>query len=325
VALYADYSAGHLSGQALRDAGFAGAVRYAGTPGYGKNTNRAEVDSLRAAGLDVHGVFEIGTADFAGGFNAGVTNARALLSDANACGIPGYLFMSADQHLSAGQLPVWRSYLQGAQTVLGPRTASYGFSEAIDVAKSLGITALWMCGSRSVLVPGTNLYQRNSGQTTTTVSGVQCDINDLITPFGPAGQIGVPDVNLGDTYKDWAGNTQSVVGTYNNIDQRTVQILNAVNGLAAAVWDRQLGSIDGKNTQLPASSWLTGANLGAWQGAADAKTAAGKTLTVDVATLTAALNAALAANPVQAGATADQVAAAVMTALHSATITGKVA
>src|ERR1700749_5224328 len=76
MALYADYSAAKLTGPQLHAAGFSGAIRYAGTPGRTKNTTLAEVTSLKAAGLEVHGVFENTTTDFAGGATAGAAKAR---------------------------------------------------------------------------------------------------------------------------------------------------------------------------------------------------------------------------------------------------------
>lgn len=219
--MYADYSAGLLTGEALAAAGFTGAIRYAGTPGHTKNTTRNEVLSLLAAGLDVHGVFELGTADYVGGYSAGVISARALLADATACGIPGVLFMTADQHITdAMGLNAWREYLRGAQSVLGSRMGAYGFTEAIAVAQQIGVAYLWQCGGNPSLtnpVTPVNIWQRNSGTTTTTVSGIEVDINDVINPIG-----GI--MELGTTYTDWDGNQQTVQSTFDHIDQRTAQL-----------------------------------------------------------------------------------------------------
>ena len=194
--LIADYSAAKLTGAALAAAGFGGVIRYAGTPGRTKNTNGAEVASLHAAGLQVHGVYENSTTDFTGGYAAGVANANALLADANACGVDGALFMSADQHLTPAQVAVWSAYLQGAQTVLGRRMGAYGFKEALLAAQAIGVRNLWQCGSRSDLLPGANVYQRNTGGTT--VAGTAVDINDLITPItvsDPGGDM--PNISRG--------------------------------------------------------------------------------------------------------------------------------
>lgn len=189
-----DYSGGKLTGSAVSGAGAAGAIRYTGTPQYGKNTTPAEVASLHSAGREVHGVFEIGTSDFLGGYNAGVNNARALLADANHCGITGVLFMSADQHITTAQTPAWVQYVKGALTVLGSRLGVYGFAEAVLAVRSVA-HYFWQAGahpSTTGTASFVNVWQRNSGQTTMVVSGIQCDINDVLIPLGA-------DVPLTDT------------------------------------------------------------------------------------------------------------------------------
>lgn len=196
MTIYADYSASQLSGSALAAAGFGGTIRYAGTVGHGKNTTPSECASIRAAGLDLHAVFELGTQDYLGGFTAGVTNAQALLNDANNCGISGVLFMSADGHLLSGTEGTWQQYLNGAQTVLGTRTGAYGFSEAMTAAQSIGVKWFWQAGSTPAAT-GTagfvNVWQRNAGQTTTSVAGITCDINDVLIPLSGTVEDMTPD------------------------------------------------------------------------------------------------------------------------------------
>lgn len=43
------------------------------------------------------------------------------------------------------------------------------------------------------------------------------------------------DMQLTDTYRDWAGNEQSVRGTFDNVDKRTVHIVDRINETANAV------------------------------------------------------------------------------------------
>ena len=43
------------------------------------------------------------------------------------------------------------------------------------------------------------------------------------------------DMQLTDTYSDWAGNRQSVQGTFDNVDKRTVHIVNRIDETANAV------------------------------------------------------------------------------------------
>lgn len=181
-----DYSAGLLTGNAVTGAGAAGVIRYAGTPGRTKNTTPGEVASLHAAGREVHGIFENTTLDFTGGFVAGVANAKALLADASNCGITGVLFVSVDQHISGSQIGVWQQYVAGAATVLGDRLGVYGFSEAMTAVRTVA-RYFWQSGATPTAT-GTsgfvNAWQRNSGQTQMTVSGIQCDISDVLIPLG---------------------------------------------------------------------------------------------------------------------------------------------
>jgi hypothetical protein len=277
MAILLDYSAGQLTGGAMANATVvvnnvgvhpAGAIRYSGTPQYGKNTTPAEVASLHAAGREVHGVFEIGTADFLGGFNAGANNARALLADANRCGITGALFMSADQHLSAGQIGTWVAYVHGAFTVLGNRLGVYGFSEALLAVRGIA-HYFWQAGahpSATGTASFVNVWQRNSGQTTMVVSGIQCDINDVLIPLGA-------DVPLTDT--DIQAVSDRVMSALSNY--RTVGPDGALRSLYDSAYQQRADSI-------------------AIAGAVNAETAAvksGPAPVLDITALTAGLVAGL--------------------------------
>jgi len=62
--IVADYSAKRLTGAQLQSAGFVGAIRYAGLSESNiKITNAAEVTSIKAAGLAVALVYELGLTD----------------------------------------------------------------------------------------------------------------------------------------------------------------------------------------------------------------------------------------------------------------------
>lgn len=262
MAIVADYSAAQLTGTALHNVGFSDAVRYAGTPGRTKNTTPAEVASLKAAGFTPHGVFENSTSDFSGGFAAGATNAAALLEDAEHCGITGALFVSADQHLTAAQIVLWKQYLQGALSVLGARCGAYGFREAILAAQAVGVPILWQCGSRSDLVPGVHLYQRNTGGTT--VSGIAVDVNDVINP--------IPAI-LGDVVADDLDPGQMLTG-YNADGSSKPESLGNLLGLIEAIYQNVSGQ----------GGWLTGQLKALATGQSVTLTAAQfTTLTADVA------------------------------------------
>lgn len=190
----ADYSAARLTGAQLRATGYGGSIRYFGTPGRAKNATAAEVRSQLAAGLHVLGVYENSTTDWTAGHRGGATAARALLADANACGVPqtSPLGVAADRHLTASQLKPWRQYVLGARSVLGARTMVYGFSEAIAAVADLGVF-LWQCGSFSAVNPRTHLWQNNN--TTRRVAGINCDINEVLKPLTVAAPARVQHVN----------------------------------------------------------------------------------------------------------------------------------
>src|SRR5882757_3591414 len=126
--IVADYSAKRLTGAQLQSAGFVGAIRYAGLSESNiKITNAAEVTSIKAAGLAVALVYELGLTDTSGGYNAGRANATALRNHALALGLPARGFLAQDQHIPAGQSTNVLAYFQGAASVLGAaNTGVYG-------------------------------------------------------------------------------------------------------------------------------------------------------------------------------------------------------
>jgi hypothetical protein len=180
-----DYSAGKISGAAIRAAGYGGAIRYITDSGNlgTKHTSASEYRDHIACGLQDWLVYEVNTDDPLGGRSGGITAAQRALDGANYIGYPAdrHIFFCFDRHASTSELPAWRTYLDGAASVLGVgRVGAYGFSEAIDAAQGHA-TAFWQCGSRSAVRSFTNFYQRNTG--TTAVGGISCDINDVLIPL----------------------------------------------------------------------------------------------------------------------------------------------
>ncbi|MGW4489178.1 glycoside hydrolase domain-containing protein [Amycolatopsis sp. NPDC004368] len=119
-----------------------GVIRYIDAPERlaTKHTSPAEYSDHRAAGLGVAMYFEVGTNDPLGGFARGQEYARRALAGANLLGFPGVIFFCADRWFIEPGSPaitpaLWRSYLDGAASVLGrARTGAYGFSDAMDAA-----------------------------------------------------------------------------------------------------------------------------------------------------------------------------------------------
>jgi hypothetical protein len=233
-----DYSAGRISGSTIRNAGHEFVVRYCGTPGRTKNIIRSEFEDLVAHGVTCWLVYEDGTEDAMGGFGGGVAAARAARADADSLGYPpnGVIFFCADRHLAAGEIPTALAYLDGAASVLGREAVgAYGFSEFINAAKAGRASYFWQCGSRSTVGAGVHIYQRNTGYVT--VGGIQCDLNDLLIPIGPAlppaAPGGIETMAFGDKFRDWAGNDQDVLSWMNHVDQRISELHTSFFGPGA--------------------------------------------------------------------------------------------
>ena len=175
-----DYSAARLSGQAIKNYGASGVIRYAGLSETNtKITNKAEVTSILDAGLSVALVFEQVATDAYGGFNMGVTNATKLRDHALALGLPARGFLCQDQWIATGKSALVKSYFQGAATVLGAQNLGiYGFSDTMDLTKDIGAGAYWQCGAQSAIRPWASVYQRNYGAYS--VSGIAVDVNDVL-------------------------------------------------------------------------------------------------------------------------------------------------
>lgn len=217
MAPWADYSGGRPSGAALRAAGFVGVLRYVGIGGPEKRITASEYRDLRGAGLDVLLVAEQWTTDAWGGYAAGLANARAALNDARALGIPDTIGIAAaaDAHAAnAGQIAAAVEYVRAFRDVLGVgRTGFYGFVETSNAVRAAGVASWhWRCGSYPDAAARTwvHFWQRNSGLTTTPVSGVTCDINDQLNPLPTQG---VPDMSFDQPDRDALNAIKAVVAT----------------------------------------------------------------------------------------------------------------
>ena len=198
MTIWADYSDRPPGGAALRAAGISGVIRYCGRPGLVKNISAGEYQDLINHGLEVLLVYEHFTSDVTGGHAAGVANARAALADARACGIPDRVGIASasDEHLTAAQVQQGLAYQAGFVEVLGlARTGVYGFSEYVNAVKAAGTASwFWQAGHAPAPNSGIHFWQRNAGQTTITLNGTTCDIDDQLLP------IGEDDVSYDDAY-----------------------------------------------------------------------------------------------------------------------------
>ncbi|NUS44844.1 MAG: DUF1906 domain-containing protein [Mycobacteriaceae bacterium] len=195
-----DYSGGVPGAQAIRDAGHLGAIRYVSDrrPGAewmaGKPLLAREASDLKAAGLQVVSCYQFGkgaTADWKGGFDAGVRHARRGQELHRAAGGPDNrpIYASIDDSPTAAQFESQiAKYLAGWQSVVGKEnTGVYANVPTIEWARAAGLGAwYWQhdWGSKGVVHQAANLHQlpRASGRV---IDGIPVDINQVLTPdFG---------------------------------------------------------------------------------------------------------------------------------------------
>jgi len=173
--------------------GYSGTIRYVTSPGLmqppnpgnRKHITRAEYEEHTAAGLDVWLVYQGGTADADGGFEAGRRNAlRALEGCTNdsprqpdgPIGYTGPIFFCNDRP-TLPSVSTWQAYLSGAASVLGvERVGAYGFANAMDAAQGFA-TWFWQAGSIKTLRDHVHIWQNNNVRVT--VDGITCDVNEV--------------------------------------------------------------------------------------------------------------------------------------------------
>lgn len=197
-----DYSSDRIPGRTIKAAGYDFVIRYVDDPERtltAKHIRPDEYQDLIGAGVQVYLVIERQTTDALGGFSRGVELARAARAGAAWIGYPpdGLIFFCSDMHLTASQIPVGLSFLDGAASVMGRQsTGAYGFWEFLDAAIPLGkAAAYWQAGIRPAPNDPKHVWQRNDRQTR--VGGVECDINELLRPLPVPGSVQWADVESG--------------------------------------------------------------------------------------------------------------------------------
>lgn len=164
-----DYSWARPGGARLHAEGKRFAVRYL-YPG-GKGLGNAEIDDLRAHGIDIAVVYQEGTEEWQGGFAAGVRQARAALTQLARLnldqGLPIY-FTCDSEATGSWNTALVNEFVVGAASVLGKaRTGIYGSFAVIescaeaDVCDWFWQTYAW---SRRQLSRHANLYQYSNGE-----------------------------------------------------------------------------------------------------------------------------------------------------------------
>jgi hypothetical protein len=116
-----DYAWGRPGASALKKAGAKFVCRYLSHDSTGKNLTRTEARQLTSAGIWMVVVWESTAQRALSGHAAGVADAKAARTQADACGMPGGrpIYFAVDFDASSGQQAAINSYLDGAASVLG--------------------------------------------------------------------------------------------------------------------------------------------------------------------------------------------------------------
>lgn len=188
VPLGLDYSAGVIAPETILADGYDTVFRYVDTPTLAstpKHITPDEYTTLTNGGITVYLVFEVGTQDWTGGFDAGVSNAARAQAGARWVGYTGLIFATVDTHpdMTPTQVTTAMAYVAGFEQGLGHQAGgAYGFCEIIAAAQAAGIgAAYWQCGHKPDPNAGVHVWQDNTG--VVTVGGVTCDINHLLLPI----------------------------------------------------------------------------------------------------------------------------------------------
>ncbi|WP_280496684.1 DUF1906 domain-containing protein [Nocardia asiatica] len=192
-----DYSGGVPAATAIRDAGHLGVIRYVSDrrPGAewmaGKPLRSAEVEDLKAAGLQIVSCYQFGkgpTADWRGGLEAGKRHAERGLALHRAAGGPDNvpIYASIDDNPSPVDFATMIApYLLGWQSVLGKEnTGVYANTPTIDLAQTAGLASWYWQHNwgtpKGFVHPTANLHQFEIDKRI--LDGVGIDVNNVLTP-----------------------------------------------------------------------------------------------------------------------------------------------
>lgn len=190
-----DYSAAVPSPASIRSAGHIGAIRYVSDPRPGatwmgaKPLTENEADALIGGGLEVVSCYQFGreeTADWLGGFEAGVRHAKRGLELHRAAGGPEGrpIYASIDDNPTFEQFTTLIvPYLLGWQKVVGPaQLGVYANSPTIGWASAVSLGAFYWQHNwgtpKGYVHPRANLHQVSGGE----IDGIGIDVNHILTP-----------------------------------------------------------------------------------------------------------------------------------------------
>lgn len=193
IGTWVDYSGGPISGAALHAAGITGAIRYVGIGTGPKRLTVAERDDLLSHGVTVLGVAESTAAEADNGYNAGVADAKAVLADPAAAGLP--FVCATNDKPTYTQADV--DYVRGFASVLGERAGAYGFASFLTAVRAQTPVSLYWQAGEPPNMTGTQgwvqFWQRQGTAgngsdgpavpTSTVIGNVAVDLNNQLLPL----------------------------------------------------------------------------------------------------------------------------------------------
>lgn len=232
--IVADYSQGFPGAKALKEAGFAGAMRYIGSPGNIKCATAAELQDFMENGLSMGLVFEQTAGQWRNGYSQGQRDATAARHHASAIGFPldRPIYFAIDQDVvSTEEFEAVDSYADGWASVLGlDFCGPYGEHDVCARLWNRGFKWTWQCrawsGTPIKYFEPRKLFQRFGAVNVPERGGIPCDINDVNA--ADWGQIGADDVSWSETLTNAEGYPaeagQFLTAAENKIDKLTREI-----------------------------------------------------------------------------------------------------
>lgn len=223
-----------------------------------KHITKSSYDDYMRAGVRVDAMYmEVGLDDVLGGYARGQAYAARAKKGADYLGFKGVILMCCDRWFVAKNRAtitpqMWRDYLAGAISVLGPgRVGGYGFSDAADAAQGL-VRFFVQCGSRSLVRPWVNGWQDNTRQPM--VGGIQTDRVLILKPFAgvvmsAAEDVLYPNIIPNRVYPGVNDSASTLIGWTNkeahDANIKASAAVNALNALGAQL-ALVFTTIDGK-------------------------------------------------------------------------------
>lgn len=197
---------------ALKQAGCKAVFRYLSKPGWPKNLTAPEAAELLAAGIPVVLNFETTASFMLGGYSAGRACAESARAQATALGAPKTtrIWYSADLDVTADQIPLILEFCRGAASVDGhDEVGVYGGLRVAKAVEDAGYPA-WqtVAWSRGLWDPRD--VARQTGEQRS-IGGRLVDVNDILD-LAALGAWGGPSIANAATFGGNMGTIPAAIG-----------------------------------------------------------------------------------------------------------------